>query len=170
MGTGDQASATDEIEVLFPDVEVGVQDPDSGIKLVVTVREFRFAESLRARPAARPLVEALAALGREARDEGREAPGAAALEAIMGAHHEAWLELLARATGRDAEWLARLGDEDGARLSWAMWETNGPFFVRLAVSEIAGREGAETLFASLASSATSSGQDTASGTRTSRSG
>ena len=170
MATGSRAKATDEIEVLFPDVEVEVRDPDAGVDVAVTVREFRFAESLRARPAARPLVEALAALAREARDAGQEAPGAAALEAIMGAHHEAWLELLARATGRDAEWLARLGDEDGARISWAMWETNGPFFVRLAVSEIAGREGAEILFASLASSATSSGEDTASGTPTSRSG
>ena len=55
--------------------------------------------------------------------------------------------MLGRACGRDPEWLGRLSDADGAALSIAMWETNGPFFIRLAVMALRGRAGAERLFA-----------------------
>lgn len=147
-----------DLEVLFPDVEATVADPDGGAPVAVTVREFRFAEGLRARPAARPIVEALAALVPDG--PASEIPSAAALDAVMGEHHEAWLELLGRACGRDPEWLGRLSDADGDALSLAMWEANGPFFVRLVVAAITGREGAERLFRSLASSTSSSAPDT----------
>ena len=92
--------------------------------------------------------------------EDRAPPGPAALAAVMGAHHEAWMDLLGRATGRDSEWLGRLSDGDGSALSIAMWEANGPFFVRLVVAAIAGRENLDRLFRSLTSSASSSGPDT----------
>ena len=155
--------AAAELEVLFPDVEVEVAD--GGGKVSVTVREFRFAESLRARPVARPVSEALAAAVPD--DPDGEMPSAAAIEAAMGEHAEAWLELLGRACGRDPEWLGRLSDADGAALSMAMWEANGPFFVRLAVAVLRGRAGTERLFRSLASSTNSSAPATEPDTPTS---
>ena len=113
----------------------------------------------------RPVVEALAALVPYGPD--RDPPGPAAVAAAMGAHHEAWLELLGRATGREPEWLGRLSNEDGSALSMAMREANGPFFVRLAAAAIAGRDNQDRLFRSLASSMPSSGTDTEPDTPTS---
>ena len=89
------------------------------------VQEIRFAKSLRGRPVIRPLAEALAAAVPDGADGGM--PSAVAIEAAMGEHSEAWLELLGRACGRDLELLGRLSDADGAALSMAMWEANGPF-------------------------------------------
>lgn len=80
-------------------------------------------------------------------------PGPAAVDAVMGAHHEAWPELLGRATGRDPEWLGRLSDDDGSALSMAMREANGPFLVRLAAAALARRKNCGGPFRSLASSA-----------------
>lgn len=116
-----------ELEVLFPDAEVEVRDPDGGGAVALTVREFRFREGLEAQVAARPLVEALAAAAEGADEDG---PDAGAIEAAMAAHAGLWLDLVARACGREAAWLARLGDSSALALSNAMWSANGSFFVR----------------------------------------
>ena len=116
-----------ELGVLFPDAEVEVRDPDGGGAVALTVREFRFREGLEAQVAARPLVEALAAAAEGAGEDG---PDAGAIEAAMAAHAGLWLDLIARACGREAAWLARLGDSSALALSNAMWSANGSFFVR----------------------------------------
>ncbi len=116
-----------ELGVLFPDAEVEVRDPDGGGAVALTVREFRFREGLEAQVAARPLVEALAAAAEGAGEDG---PDAGAIEAAMAAHAGLWLDLIARACGREAAWLARLGDNSALALSNAMWSANGSFFVR----------------------------------------
>ena len=115
-----------ELEVLFPDRKVTVRDPDSGVAVTLTAREFRFREGLEATALARPLIAALAGLVSDhAEDEG---PDALAVEGALAANAALWLELAARACGRDAAWLARLSDADGRALSEAMWAANGGFF------------------------------------------
>ena len=130
------AAAGGELEVLFPDAEVEVRDPDGGGAVALTVREFRFREGLEAQVAARPLVEALAAAAEGAGEDG---PDAGAIEAAMAAHAGLWLDLIARACGREAAWLARLGDSSALALSNAMWSANGSFFVRRVAAAAAAR-------------------------------
>ena len=142
-----------ELDILFPDREVTVRDPDSGRPATLTVREFRFREGLEATVIARPFIAALAALVPEgagesgegvapegARERGEDvAPDALAVESALAAHAALWLELAARACDRDASWLARLGDADGRALSEAMWAANGGFFLRRVVARVAAR-------------------------------
>ena len=173
-GAREQAAGADaaaELEVLFPDRDVTVRDPDTGEAVALTVREFRFREGLEATALARPLIAALAALvpadaaaaasdaakvARNARGEdcestrnargedcestrnarGEDAPDTLAVEATLAAHAALWLALAARACGKDAAWLARLGDADGRALSEAMWAANGGFFLRRVVAVV----------------------------------
>ena len=74
-----------------------------------------------------------------ARDAAGEGPDALAIEATLAAHAPLWLELVARACGRDADWLGRLSDADGRALSEAMWAANGAFFLRRVVVQVAAR-------------------------------
>ena len=125
----------DELAVLFPDCEVTVHDPDTGEQVSLTVREFRFWEGLEATAIARPLIAALARLVPDEADP--EGPDALAIESALAAHAALWLELAARACGRDAAWLARLSDADGRALSETMWAANGGFFLRRVVAQSA---------------------------------
>ena len=129
--------AADELSVLFPDREVTVADPDSGTAVTLTVREYRFLEGLEATAVARPLIAALAELVSDPDED--EGPDALAIEAALAAHAATWLELVARACGRDAAWLARLGDADGRALSETMWAANGGFFLNRVVARVAAR-------------------------------
>ena len=127
----------DELAVLFPDRDVAVHDPDTGEQVSLTVREYRFREGLEATAIARPLIAALAGLVPDAADP--EGPDALAIESALAAHAALWLELAARACGRDAAWLARLSDADGRALSEAMWAANGGFFLRRVAAQMATR-------------------------------
>ena len=134
--------AAHELAMLFPDRDVTVRVPDTGAEVSLSVREFRFREGLAATALARPLIAALAALVPESGDgesthEG--GPDALAIESALATHAALWLELIARACGRDADWLARLGDADGRALSEAMWAANGGFFLRRVVAQVASR-------------------------------
>ena len=123
-----------ELEVLFPDVDLTVRDPDTGEDVAVTVRELRFLEGMKVRPIARPLVVALAdVLG----DGGEMALDA--VEEIMSEHAEAWLALIAAASDRDADWIGRLSDADGDAVAEAMWNANRNFLLRRVVTETAAR-------------------------------
>lgn len=124
-----------ELEELFPDREVTVRDPDSGAAVALTVREFRFREGLEVTALARPLVAALAGLVPDRTED--EGPDALAIESALAAHAALWLELAARASSRDAAWLARLSDADGRALSEAMWAANGGFFLRRVAAQVA---------------------------------
>ncbi|MCY4123516.1 MAG: hypothetical protein OXG72_21620, partial [Acidobacteria bacterium] len=109
----------DDVGILFPDVDVEVTDPDTGEPAALAVREFRLLDGLRAQAEARGLIAALA----EAAVAEDDQPNL--LDLMIGECADEWLALLARATGRDAEWLARLSDADGQALANAMWEANG---------------------------------------------
>ncbi len=154
----DRPDPAEELEILFPDVELTVRDPDTGEDVTLTMREFRFRESLEAQALARPLIEALAELVAE--DEDINAGGIAG---ILGEHADLWLTLAGRACGRDPEWLARLSDADGEAVSEAMWSANSGFFSR-RVAVAAARK--RTQSDSRRSSTPSSGPDTDGGTPT----
>ena len=134
-------TAEHELSVLFPDRDVTVRDPDTGAEVPLTVREFRFREGLEATVLARPLIAALAALVPESGDgeSTGEGPDAFAIENALATHAALWLELTGHACGRDADWLARLGDADGRALSEAMWGANGEFFLRRVAAQVASR-------------------------------
>ena len=144
--------------------DVAVRDPDSGEPVTLTVREFRFLESLQIHAEVRPLIEAIA--GSVQADDVDERRIATALTD----HAETWVACIARATGRDPEWIARLSDHDGQALSAAMWSANGSFFVRRLVEAVTRRRQAKGPSPSPKSSTPSSGPDTGADTGTSRSG
>ncbi|MYI73969.1 MAG: hypothetical protein F4057_01110 [Acidobacteria bacterium] len=145
-----EPAAADELDVLFPaELEVTVRDPDDGAAVVLTLREFRLLDGLHAQAEARGLIAALGALGA---DEDMETE---ALAAVLAEHADEWLALLARATGRDAAWLARLADFDGHALSNALWDTNHPFFLSRMLEAVQRRR-ARSALASAASLANSS--------------
>ena len=153
-----EAGAVDELAVLFPDVEVTVRDPENGAAVELIVREFRFREGLEAQAAARPLIESLTALAERAAADGTDDAeiGVAAIEAVIGQHPEIWLDLVARASGREATWLASLSDADGRAFTLAMWQANAPFFVRRVIAGAVENAEMARLFRSLASSIRSS--------------
>ena len=159
-----EPTAAEEMAVLFPDVDVTVRDPDTGVTVSLTVRELRFLEGLRLSGAIRPLIEAIAdAVPSGAGDDIDEAVIAGALTE----HAEAWLASVAQATGRDAGWLARLSDGDGQALSAAMWSANGGFFGRRLVEALRRRRPKDGPSRSPKSSTPSSGPATDADTATS---
>ena len=162
-------STDHELEVLFPDRDVTVRDPETGALATLIVREFRFREGLEATALARPLITALAGLVPDPTvpDE----PDALAVEEVLADHAALWLQLAARACGRDASWLALLSDADGRALSEAMWAANGGFFLRRVVAYVAARVKAreESACRSTACSTPSSAPATAAATATSAS-
>ena len=162
--------AAHELAVLFPDRDVTVRDPDSGEPVILTVREFSFREGLEATALARPLLAALAALVPGGAGGEEEGPDALAIESALAAHAGLWLELAARACGRDAAWLGRLSDADGRALSEAMWAANGAFFLRRVVAQVAARaKGEESQLRSPVCSTPSSAPATGAATTTSAS-
>ena len=145
-GTLDPA---EDLEVLFPDREVTVRDPDSGEPVTLTVRELRYLDSLEIFVVARPFLARLA----DATGGGSDV-SLAAVQGALAEHAETWLAILSRATGRDAPWLARLSVRDGDALALALWTANADFFCRALLGEVARRYRSEK------SSTSSSGPDT----------
>lgn len=156
-------SATDttgqDAAILFPDETLTLAGEE------VMVREFRYAEGLRAAALARPLLAGLRALIEAQGDIEPEA-----LDGLIGEHQAVWVDLLAMSAGRDAEWVGGLTDRDGLALSMAFWRANGPFFTRRLVVAAALAEGLGGLSRSRRSSASSPPQDTAPDTTTSPGG
>ena len=137
--SGAAADPRAELDVLFPDREVAVRDPDGGGEVMVTVREYRFREGLEAAREARPLLDALAAAAEADPESG---PTLDDVDAALAEHADVWLALLSRATGRGPGWLARLSDSDGGALGDALWDLNGDFFIRRFVAMFVRRRAA----------------------------
>lgn len=149
---------SEETEVLFPDAKLTVRDPDTDQDVEIEVREFRMLDGMKAQAESRELISALADCAMPGEDG--DVADTPAFEAAIGEHPEEWLALLARSTGRDAEWLGRLDDGHGRDLSQALWEVNGPFFVRRILATVRDRMGTAKLSALVASSGTSSRKGT----------
>lgn len=160
-----------ELDVLFPDIDVAVRDPDSGEAVTLTVREFRFLEGLEAQAEARPLIDTLSVLidgggdGDEAQPDAL--PDAPAIDAAIGQHASLWLSLIGRACDREVSWLARLTDRDARQVTLAMWSVNSGFFLSRAMTAVMARRQTANLLHSAAFSLASSAPDTAPATPTS---
>ncbi len=150
-----------ELEILFPDVEITVRDPDTGHPVDLTVREFRFLEGLEARSIARPIIEALADVVGSSTDL-----EFALVDAALAENAEAWIALVSRACGMKPEWIARMRDVDGDALAEAMWSANRDFLLRRVVTEVAARREKANRSGSGSSSTPSSGPGTGAGTKT----
>ena len=122
-GTFDPA---EDLEVLFPDRDVTVRDPDSGEPVTLTVREFRYLEGLRVQVSARDFIAALA----DARGD-RDA-----VHDALAVHADVWADLIARAADRDPAWIARLSDRDGDAVAVAAWGANRDFFLRRILARL----------------------------------
>lgn len=121
----------DDLDVLSPELELAL----GGEK--VTVREFSFAQALRAEPLVQPMIEDLRQVFDESEPEDIEY---GCIAAVFGRHAEAFLDLVALATGRDRAWVEALGDEDGQLLAMTFWRVNSGFFTRrLVIAEVSSR-------------------------------
>ena len=125
----------DELNILFPDLDLEIRDPDTGERVTVTVRELRFLEGLRLAATVRPLIEAIA----DSVGAGEGGIDDAAIVQALTEHAEAWLACCAQASSRDAAWLARLSDGDGDALSGVMWQANRGFFLRRLIEAVRRR-------------------------------
>ncbi len=153
-----------ELDLLFPDITLSVRDPDRGRSVSLTVHEFRFREGLEAQALARPLIERFSELAQSGKPI-----SVSAVEAEMGSCAEIWLGLIAKACGREREWLARLSDEDARGVSSAMWQANAVFFVRRIIANLTESAAVANLFRSIASSPNSSEPGLEADTKRSRS-
>ena len=151
-----EAKKTDDAEVLFSDEPVEVAGE------TVTVREFRYLEGLRAAAVARPILAAL----RELMDE-FDTMAPESIDALIGEHHDAWVQLLAMSTDKDPEWVKGLPDREGLELSMVFWRVNGPFFTRRLILAGAMQRGLDSLSRSPSSSPNSSQPDSLETTKTS---
>jgi hypothetical protein len=107
-----------ELNVLLPDRTLTLAGEE------ITVREFRFAESLELAPLAAPIIADLASMA-----TADEAPAGSALFAVLGVHQEAFLELVARSIGRPRAWIEGLSRKEGRALALTFWEVNADFFL-----------------------------------------
>lgn len=156
-----EPGAAEDLAVLFPDLDLEVRDPDSGEPVALTVREYRFLEGLQVAGAAAGLIAALVSAVQGDGDVSEHH-----LAAVLAEHAETWLACIARATGRDPAWLARLSDADGQALSAALWQVNQGFFGRRLVASLARRQ-KDGRCPSPKSSTPSPGPDTGADTATS---
>jgi Family of unknown function (DUF6631) len=107
-----------ELEILHPDQEIEL----AGEK--ITVREFRFGESLKLTPKVQPMIAAMS-------DSLTDKDAASETLVVMaGDYSDLFLELIEVSTGKSREWIEALTDADGMTLLSAFWQVNRPFFMR----------------------------------------
>ena len=134
--TDPKTEPADEAEVLFPDKQMRINDE------IITVREFSFADGLRASSIAGPILKDLADLFTVSTPE-RKA-NYSDMATVFAKHADAYLELIAISIGKSIDWLRTLGGADGDELSLIFWNVNKGFFMRRLVMEaIARRQPAE---------------------------
>ena len=147
-GRSDPSHApADQADILMPDEDITITDPQSGAAREITVREYRFRQMLKAQTIARALIEDMA---RVAGDPERLT--SAALFAVLGEHDEAWIALCALATGLEADVIEELREADSTALSLAVWRANSNFFLGRILGEQLSREALATSSASSISS------------------
>lgn len=114
-----------DIDILFPERSVTLTTGE-----VVEVHEFSMREGMQANAFAYPLIAALENLfdGAAAEDVGTHL-----IDKAFGEHADIMLRCTAMATGKPQDWLDALNDEDGQRLTHAVWSVNKDFFIRRLV-------------------------------------
>ncbi len=157
-----KTGASEEAAILLPDRDIDLADPETGKPVAITVHEFRFLEGLRVQASARALIEDLAAL---VANEDGDGMTPVRVSEVLGRHADLWIDLCAVATGREADWIARLREPDAGQLSMAVWEVNSVFFTARILGQHLGRDALKEHWASLTSSISSQPQDTGPRTR-----
>jgi hypothetical protein len=125
-------------EVLFPDREIRIQGED------LTVREYTFKEGLRIGTDYRCLLADLAGLFLPVGAASAATVEIADLQAVLGNHGEAILDLVGLSIGRPAAWVGDLSDADGQALLLTWWTCNRDFFGRRLAAAAIGRRRAPT--------------------------
>ncbi|WP_419740924.1 DUF6631 family protein [Ruegeria sp.] len=143
-----------EAAVLLPDMELVLQDPETGAEVSVTVREFRFMDGLNVQARARGLIEDLASLLGEP-----EGMTPARVAEVLGTHADLWADICAISTGRETGWIAALREPWAGMLTMAVWQVNTDFFTARLLGQHLGRETMSAYWASLSSSAFLPAQD-----------
>lgn len=142
-------SEPNDAEILFPDGTIEIEGEQ------IEVREFRYLEGLKATAIARPIIAGLRDLIKAEGDLELDA-----IDALIGEHAEAWVQLISMSTGLDPERIQGLSDRDGMALSMAFWNVAYPFFTRRLVLAEAVARGMAEPSRSPSSSPSSSQQDT----------
>ena len=109
-----------DAEILFGDVSTVEVAGEA-----VEVRELRWAEGMRAMRVLAPIVDAVRGIIEHGDEDGTDR-----LSALLTDHQEAWQALICASTGKPAEWVAGLSDQDGLTLQAAAWRANSAFFMR----------------------------------------
>ena len=123
-----KAPEATDAEILFPEREIEI----NGEK--VTVREFTFAQGLKAAHLAQPIVHDL---GEVIRETNIEELSYDAIDLIFSDHAEPFMQLLSIASGLDVESIEKLPEGDGQLLAMTFWEVNSGFFTRRIVRRMA---------------------------------
>lgn len=120
----------DDLTVLHPERQVTIAGRE------LTIREYGFVEGLRLLPVAEPLIQDL-----QRWFESGELPEAVQIQALLGRHADAVVQLMVAATDVELEWITGLNQADGTALMYWWWMVNGPFYVRSALDRVkAARE------------------------------
>ncbi len=128
----------------------------------IEVRELRWADGMRVMPQIAPIVESVRQLIND-REDGDDSDR---LMDLLTQNADAWQALICASTGRSADWVASLSDQDGLTLQAAAWRANSAFFMRRPMLA-AVMAGMIRRPASPESSATSSPEDSGQTTETS---
>lgn len=148
--SGADASAADELDVLFPARTIPLQKGE------VTVAEITLRQSLQHHLAVAPIIAAI----ETAMLESGQVPGYSDIVGILGQHWEATITLLAATTGMDADEVSALTAADGELLLLTFWNVNAGFFYQRATNAVAVRRELAKLSTGASSSPPSSTTDT----------
>ncbi len=129
MSKETQATKKTDAEILFPDEDIKIGDE------VITVREFTFAESLKAVRLAQPIIRGLAAPLTELDEDNLSYND---IDIVFAEHADNFMQLLAMTTGKDPEWIAQLPEADGQLLAMTFWSINSGFFTRRITQQLIG--------------------------------
>lgn len=108
-----------DLAVLFPDQQATI----AGRK--ITMREYRFVEAMRLQHLISPIVESLVGVAL-----GDAMTFLDAIRPVFANNVDAVISLTAIACDQPEEWVAGLGDTDGADLQLLWWSVNAHFFGR----------------------------------------
>lgn len=136
VGKAKGDSGENDLQILHPEGSITIE----GRTLVV--REYGFVEGLQLRPLMQPFLDDLHALMVDG-----DVLQLEHVIAILGAHAQAVIEVVAIAADVDPAWLRRpeFSQTDGMRLLMVWWAVNGPFYVRSVFDRIAADRVVERL-------------------------
>ncbi|MFW6077413.1 MAG: DUF6631 family protein [Hyphomicrobiales bacterium] len=113
-----------DAEVLFPERTLTVDGE------AVTVREFSFLEEMRLAAMAEPLLERL----RELSFDDEQSLTSRDLERAFVEHEAVFVELLAVAVDKPADWVRGLTRKNGQALMTTFWSVNHAFFTERMIT------------------------------------